>query len=167
MKIRHPFLIRLSAFVAALIIRLWTGTFQVRKIVADGTAHPVDPKARRFVFAVCYDSAFSLLKFKMPADLLISQHADGEMVAQACGFLGLGVVRGSTTRGGVGAFLKLMASKRLRHIVMTPDGPRGPRHCLKPGGVALASQSRLPLDRKSTRLHSTHLGLSYAAFRVK
>jgi hypothetical protein len=32
--------------------------------------------------------------------VLISQHADGELIAEVCRHLRFGLVRGSTTRGG-------------------------------------------------------------------
>ncbi len=145
MKIRHPFLIRLSAFVLAWVMRLWVGTLRLRKIAVDGLPHPIHPSRRRFIFAVWHDSVISMASVRLPADVLISRHADGELIAQTCGFLNVGVVRGSTTRGGATAILRLASSKRPRHILITPDGPQGPRHRLQAGIVALASRTGLPI----------------------
>jgi lysophospholipid acyltransferase (LPLAT)-like uncharacterized protein len=144
-KIRHPFWIRLAAFIAAWVVRIWVSTLGLRKIIVDGMPHPVDPKKQRFIFAAWHDTVFSMASIKIPADVLISRHADGELIAQACGFLGIGVVRGSTTRGGAEALLELARSTRPRHMLITPDGPRGPRHQLQPGIAALASRTGLPI----------------------
>src|SRR5262249_39968078 len=80
-----------------------------------------------------------------PLKVLISQHADGELIAQTCRHMGLGVVRGSTTRGGVQALREILAMKKSHHVAITPDGPRGPRRQGQPGGPFLASRRGLPL----------------------
>jgi lysophospholipid acyltransferase (LPLAT)-like uncharacterized protein len=82
---------------------------------------------------------------KAPIHVLISQHADGELIAQVCRRLGIGVVRGSSTRGGSRALLGLIRRGRQTHLVVTPDGPRGPRRHVQPGLVFLAAVTGLPI----------------------
>jgi len=78
--------------------------------------------------------------------VLISQHTDGEFIAQICQHLGIGVVRGSTARGGCQALLNMIRDQdQTTHLGITPDGPRGPRRELKPGVVMIASQSGLAI----------------------
>ncbi len=115
------------------------------QIAADGRRHPVDPHDERCIYAVWHGSTLSLLAVKSPMDVLVSQHADGELIAQTCRFLNVGVVRGSTTRGGMAAALAIARSRATRHVLITPDGPRGPRHRLQLGTVGLASMTRLPI----------------------
>jgi lysophospholipid acyltransferase (LPLAT)-like uncharacterized protein len=67
------------------------------------------------------------------------------VIAQICQRLGLGVVRGSTARGGCQALLSMIRDVDHTHLGITPDGPRGPRRELKPGVVMVASQSGLPV----------------------
>ena len=50
-------------------------------------------------------------------------------------------IRGSSSRGGAEAMKQLIELVDDRHICITPDGPRGPRHELKPGIVFIASKS--------------------------
>ncbi len=76
---------------------------------------------------------------------LVSKHQDGSYLAEAMDFLGYTTVRGSTKRGGAGALKQLMADTAGKHIVITPDGPRGPRRQLKPGAVFVASQTGRPI----------------------
>jgi lysophospholipid acyltransferase (LPLAT)-like uncharacterized protein len=77
---------------------------------------------------------------------MVSEHADGEMIAQTIERLGYTTVRGSSTRGGVKAFVQLLVQVKKGVIgCVLPDGPRGPRHELKPGAVLLASRSQRPL----------------------
>lgn len=78
--------------------------------------------------------------------VLISTHRDGELIARTVGHLGIGTVRGSTTRGGVAALREMvMALKVGDSVGITPDGPRGPRMRVHPGIIALASLSGVPL----------------------
>ena len=57
----------------------------------------------------------------------------------------IGVIRGSTTRGGSAALLGLIRRAGGSHVVLTPDGPTGPRRRLKPGAIALASMTGMPI----------------------
>lgn len=73
---------------------------------------------------------------------MVSLHSDGEMIAQALHKLGYQTVRGSSTRGGKKAFHDMVeAIARGKVGTMIPDGPRGPRHQLKPGTLYIAQQT--------------------------
>jgi lysophospholipid acyltransferase (LPLAT)-like uncharacterized protein len=70
---------------------------------------------------------------------LISTHADGELIARVVQALGYGTVRGSSSRGGTQALrdmLRLLGEGK--NVVVTPDGPRGPRHSFSPGALIAA-----------------------------
>src|SRR5271166_4727065 len=59
--------------------------------------------------------------------ILVSQHRDGVLVGRALRRFDIGVVTGSSTRGGaasVRALARLIAAGN--HLAITPDGPRGP-----------------------------------------
>jgi hypothetical protein len=78
--------------------------------------------------------------------VLISQHGDGEMIARVIARLGMQPVRGSSTRGGARAILALLRqSDDLANIVITPDGPQGPKHVFQGGAIYLASRTGLPI----------------------
>ncbi len=80
------------------------------------------------------------------AHVLISQHGDGEIIARIIARFGHGAVRGSSTRGGAGALRALIKLGRSgRDIVVTPDGPKGPRHVVKLGVIHLAKATGLPI----------------------
>ena len=83
---------------------------------------------------------------KKPAFALISQHADGRMVARAMSYLGLGSVAGSSSKGGTAALLQLTDTLKAGfNAGITPDGPRGPVYKLKSGVVKLAQVSGRPI----------------------
>ncbi len=145
MKIRHPWLVRLVGFLAALVIRLWMSTLRYRYHFADGTQHPADPNDQRFIYAFWHESILFPTLLRTKIHILISHHADGEMITRACHHLGFGVVRGSTTRGGTKALMQLISISSRSHLMVTPDGPRGPRRKVQLGLVFLASITGLPI----------------------
>ncbi|NJN69653.1 MAG: lysophospholipid acyltransferase family protein [Nitrospira sp.] len=80
------------------------------------------------------------------AHVLISRHGDGEIIARIIARFGHGAVRGSSTRGGAGALRALIKLGRSgRDVVVTPDGPKGPRHVAKLGVIHLAKATGLPI----------------------
>src|SRR5438105_11214027 len=59
-------------------------------------------------------------------------------------------------------------SSDLRDAAFTVDGPRGPRYEAQQGPIILARKTGAAiLDRKSTRLNSSHEWISYAVFCLK
>lgn len=93
--------------------------------------------------------------------LLVSRHGDAEFLAAAAEQWGYQLVRGSTTRGGATAVRAVMrAVSAGRDAAMTPDGPRGPAHVVKPGLLWTARQTGaaiIPVGvaaSSSTRLRS-------------
>ncbi len=80
------------------------------------------------------------------AHVLISQHGDGELIRRIIARFGLQAVRGSSTRGGVEALRELIRLGRSGvDLVITPDGPKGPRQVAKMGVVQLAKSTGLPI----------------------
>jgi lysophospholipid acyltransferase (LPLAT)-like uncharacterized protein len=145
MKRFHPLFIRVLAFLAAVLIRLWMSTVRIRTRSADGQSHPVDPAQRRYLYAFWHEALLAPIAARPKARVLISQHRDAELIAQACPWLGLGVIRGSTARGGSQALLEMIRGGDQTHLAITPDGPRGPRREIKPGILMVAAQSGLPI----------------------
>jgi lysophospholipid acyltransferase (LPLAT)-like uncharacterized protein len=148
MKIRQPFFIRLAALAVSCLIRLWIGTLCHRH---RSLRQDVNPQKRglagRFIYAFWHENLLLLAYFyaQRRIQVLISQHADGELIARVCGHLGFSTIRGSTTRGGADALRKLLRAGRICHLAVVPDGPRGPRRHLQLGPVYLASRSGLPI----------------------
>jgi lysophospholipid acyltransferase (LPLAT)-like uncharacterized protein len=146
MKLRHPLLLRLLALLGAVLIRLLMGTVRFRfDYRRAGERHPADWRRRRFVYAIWHESLLFGVSLRSRLTTLVSQHADGELITLICRLLGLGIVRGSTTRGGGQGMLDLVHASRSSHVVVTPDGPRGPRRRVQPGLVFLASRCGLPI----------------------
>lgn len=78
--------------------------------------------------------------------ILISASKDGELIARTMRWFGHDAVRGSSSRGGKAALREMMQlAEQPYDLVFTPDGPRGPRHEIKPGVIQLARVSGRPI----------------------
>lgn len=80
------------------------------------------------------------------AVIVVSQNRDGQYLSDFAAAIGYRLVRGSSSRGAVGALLA--AARELAGgavVAITPDGPRGPRRDLKPGVLAAAQRAEVPI----------------------
>ncbi|MFQ5630026.1 MAG: lysophospholipid acyltransferase family protein [bacterium] len=78
---------------------------------------------------------------------IVSEHQDGEMIAQTAQKLGFTIIRGSSTRGGRKAALGLIRALKYGKIgCVVPDGPRGPRHEFKEGALFIAQRTGATLQ---------------------
>ncbi len=145
MKLRNPRLIRIVAWCLAQVIRIWLATVRYRRDAETARLHPADPHKARYIYAFWHETLLAPVVFRVPVHVLISLHADGELIARVCHHLGIGVARGSTTRGGVGGLLEMQRRSEQSHPVLMPDGPQGPRRKVQKGIIALAAQTGLPI----------------------
>src|SRR5262249_28146081 len=129
----------------ALVIRQWMNTLVVRNDFCASGPQPTDPRRERFLYLFWHETLLFATQFRTRVHVLISQHADGELITQVCRHLRIGVVRGSTTRGGAGGLWDLLKVAKRTHLAITPDGPKGPRRRVQPGAIFLASHTGLPI----------------------
>ncbi|MGQ3685340.1 MAG: lysophospholipid acyltransferase family protein [Candidatus Loosdrechtia sp.] len=131
--------------LGACIIRLLVFTIRV-KDVPEGFTKKI--KNIHAIYAVwhCMILAPAYTGKGSNVQVLISQHSDGEYIAQVVKRLGFGVIRGSTTRGGMRALKALIDKAKAGYsLAITPDGPRGPRFVVQSGGIYLGKKTQLPI----------------------
>ncbi len=77
----------------------------------------------------------------------ISRSRDGQFMTDVAARFGVNAVRGSSSRHGMSAALAaIRASKNERlDLVITPDGPRGPKYQVQPGIIRLAQSTGRPI----------------------
>jgi len=77
---------------------------------------------------------------------LVSQHRDGRFVGAVVRRFGVGPVLGSSSRGGAAGLRVLLGLlRRGCYVVITPDGPLGPRRQAAAGVAQLAALSGIPV----------------------
>ncbi len=148
MKIRRPWLIKAAGFSAAWALRFWIGTLRYRYRPLGPDILPRRPEGRdRYIYAFWHENLLlPAYQFgRTGVHVLISQHADGELIAEVCRHLGFPAVRGSPKRGAVQATRQMLKLARTAHLAITPDGPRGPRRRVQPGLVYLAAKTGRPV----------------------
>ena len=150
MKLRNPLLLKILALAGAWVYRIWMATVRRRSDYRRSGRHPtLDGENQRYIYAFWHESILFGIGCVHPKGVkmraLISQHSDGEFITQIIKHLGLDVVRGSSTRGGELALLRMCKAKDDWHLTVTPDGPRGPRRQVQPGLIFLASRTGMPI----------------------
>lgn len=100
--------------------------------------------------------------------ILVSRSFDGEVIAFVAKKFGVHSARGSSSRGGLEALRQLIKlTKDGYEVGITVDGPRGPRHEVKGGVIALASRTGVPILPTASRGRRTWiLHKSWDHFRV-
>lgn len=78
--------------------------------------------------------------------VLVSQSGDGDISERLLRAFGYAVIRGSSSRGGARSLREMLSVLRAGHpLVITPDGPRGPRHSMNLGLAWMARATGHPI----------------------
>jgi len=148
--VRKNFFRKLTLLIAPILIfllmkLLW---FTYRK-----KYHFIDEPINEQCMAVTWHAelliapqVYKKLRKKQKTAAIIAQHHDGEIIARTFKFLNILPLRGSSRKGAKAALMAaIKALKDGYSVMITPDGPKGPRYSMSDGAVALALRSNLPL----------------------
>lgn len=122
----------------ALFIRVLGRTWRIRK-----QGFPSPGPDGQFIEAFWHGQMVPYTFIYRDADqaVMVSDHRDGQIIADIAERLGAKLARGSSTRGGARAYLTMLKTYRDTGWVVTPDGPRGPSGSVQPGIIKLASDA--------------------------
>ncbi len=121
------------------------------------------------IFALWHSRLLSLVHLHRGEGVvaLVSQHRDGEYIAQVMRRRGFEAARGSSTRGGAKGLRELIrVSREGRDLAVTVDGPRGPARVAKGGVITLARMTGLPVICVSAGARSAWRAASWDRFEV-
>jgi lysophospholipid acyltransferase (LPLAT)-like uncharacterized protein len=139
--------VRWIARVGTALIRLLAMTWRVR-VENDAELRAARASGRRVIFTLWHGELLPLLWHHRGEGIavVISEHRDGEIIAQIAERLGYATVRGSSSRGASRALIGLVrAIESGLDVAVTPDGPRGPAHVFAPGAAIAAQRTGAPL----------------------
>ena len=96
----------------------------------------------KYIFC-CWHNRLFLGPHLLPRNRIInalqSSHSDGMVTSIAFKHLGMNVILGSSKKGGMQAFRKMVKCiKSGESVAITPDGPKGPKEKVKEGIIKLA-----------------------------
>jgi lysophospholipid acyltransferase (LPLAT)-like uncharacterized protein len=138
------------ALISALGYRLISAVGRTLRWRVDGQQHldAVTADRRQPIMAFWHGRILpATLYFRDRGIIVItSENFDGEWIARIIERFGYGTARGSSSRGGLKAMLKLVRDMEGgRSTAFTLDGPRGPARVAQPGAVWLARASGNPV----------------------
>jgi hypothetical protein len=154
---------QLLASLASTLARAIFSTIRLRVIDHSGflTNPPKEPRILVFWHNRIPAIAVAFLRHyphyhpsRKGVSVLTSPSRDGDILAGVMANLGMGSVRGSSSRRGSTALRELVALLESGvDLAITPDGPRGPKYSLGPGAVFLAQKSGIPIMPLHARYH--------------
>lgn len=138
-------------FLLANLVRLIRVTCRIKVIDKSGTFY-AEKKVQPMVMTVWHNRLLfcpALIKrpFRKQFFTIASLSDDGRYAEAYARNLGMGVVRGSSSRGGARALIQLIRrlKKEKLPLAITIDGPRGPRYSCQPGAAFLAASTGYPV----------------------
>lgn len=153
-------------------LRIYLATLRTSLTASQATKKALENQKKGSILMVWHDSllAIPILSYigtKRRVTILISKSRDGEIPARiAHYFKGVDTIRvqGGARHMAVQESLKALEEKRL--LLITPDGPRGPRRVMKPGTCFLAQKADASLFAFSWKgSHVFHLS-TWDKFRL-
>ena len=133
-----------------------------------------------FIVVTWHGKALGLMEYLKGREYfaLVSKSRDGSLIVSIAKKFGYEFFRGSSNKGGKEALKEMGAffnSNKDSKIVITPDGPTGPEHQVKPGAFILSQQSGRPIipiiaDVKNSwkfkNWHTFYLSKPFSKMRV-
>ena len=129
--------------VGAFLVRVLGWTWRIR-VSHDEEVRRLRAAKQPIIFALWHGQLLPLVYHHRNEGVavLISEHADGEIIARIATSLGFNTVRGSSSRGAARALLGLARVLGEGHdVAITPDGPRGPAKSFAPGSAIVAQRT--------------------------
>lgn len=145
----------LAEFLAPLVLRLIARTWRIERSGEAGLE--LFLSERPWVCTTWHGRMLTLMPVKHHRSrniaVLVSPSDDGGLAKRALNKFGYQIVRGSLSKRGATAMREmhdlLTADSQL---VITPDGPRGPRHSINTGAAWLARATGVPIVQISTAM---------------
>ncbi len=169
-EIRTNWKVRYGGALAGWLIRLIGFTLRVE---LKGWQDRFGDQSEQFIHVLWHNQIFAGpyiwrgIYPKRRCVVLTSASKDGAALEAAMKVFKVEAVRGSSSRRGAAA---LIALKKLARegadLVVTPDGPRGPRYHLQPGVVKLAQTTGLSMIPMSYTYHSCWTLKTWDRFRI-
>ncbi|MBX3044467.1 MAG: DUF374 domain-containing protein [Candidatus Kapabacteria bacterium] len=88
---------------------------------------------------------------------VVSLSKDGEILSGLLSKWGFSLIRGSSSRKGKEVLDEIINSCNHSLVLMTPDGPQGPRFEMKAGAVVAASRAQVPIYLCGIDIKSKHI----------
>ena len=154
MSVKKKLLYRITLYLAPLIYKIFIrtllmtcriqniGSDKLDRFVQNGSPIILSTWHYGLLFAI---QQYRVRKWKWVA--MISASKDGEYISRILESVDFETVRGSRSRGGIGALKGMVAAvrERGRNAAIIADGSQGPAMKVQAGAILLASKSGAPI----------------------
>lgn len=145
--IKQRVIIRVAGLAFYLIVKLLGAT--IRFTVTGGENMSAITDAGRLpIYSFWHDRIIAGTYYFRDRGIIVlsSSSFDSEYTARCIQRLGFGIIKGSSTRGGIQALVGMIRMMKAGYeMAFTLDGPKGPRYEAKSGPVLLAKKTGNPL----------------------
>ncbi len=157
-------LYRIGLLPALALVRLFWVSYRVRAVLGDERLNAALKEHGAVIPCLWHQHLMAVVPYLLrkrasglKLGFMISPSVDGEAGAMAAQRIGGHIVRGSSNYTGARALrdFYLAVAKEQVSLLITPDGPRGPRYEAKSGALLIGQLAGKPL-----------IPISYAATRV-
>ncbi|MCP4474803.1 MAG: DUF374 domain-containing protein [Gammaproteobacteria bacterium] len=124
---------------AIMAIRLWATTLRFTP-----TQPPIKQPA---IIAFWHSHLLPMWAYFANNDCfaLVSKSRDGKKLGALLEKWHYQVIYGSSSKGGIQALQEMITAAKSHRVLLTPDGPRGPRNSMKPGALLAAQFADVPI----------------------
>lgn len=134
-------------FLSKILAWLMRFSFKTSRFIHVGQVYPDSYVKNNKPFAVClwHDRlmlAPCVWHYEKPLHVLASNHSDGKLIAKVVENFSMPAVFGSTGKGIAALKHLIRLIKGGEYIAIIPDGPRGPRHKLAAGVIAVSKLAK-------------------------
>ena len=85
------------------------------------------------------------IKENQKFNAIVSLSNDGDILSKLLNMMQYTLIRGSSSNNNVGVLKKMLEVGGKENILITPDGPRGPRQKMKAGAFIVSQRTQIPL----------------------
>lgn len=144
---KQRLVIRLAGFFGYVLIGMLGATLRFQTTGWENV-EAIEKAGKLPIYSFWHDRIISGTYFFRNRGIIVlsSSSFDSEYTARCIQRLGFGIIKGSSTRGGIQALVGMIRMmKQGFAMAFTIDGPKGPRYEAKAGPVVLAKKTGNPL----------------------
>ena len=159
---------KILSILIYIIFRIYSFSFRYKLIytnpedkkIFEKDLHTKEAHEDNLIYAFFHQQELCLFPFFAGKNIvaMVSQSKDGEIMGRVLKMFGYKLVRGSSSRRAVAAFIECLKLVKKGHkVTMAVDGPRGPIYKVKDGVPTLSKKSGkkiVPLAAKPQKAHS-------------
>jgi lysophospholipid acyltransferase (LPLAT)-like uncharacterized protein len=164
---------RAAIYAGTLLLRTLFATLRLR--IHDPTGFLTSPPPGPVIYAFWHNRILAITaafrrcypRGRRGVLVLTSASRDGMWLGELAAKLGMGSVRGSSSKRGATAMRELLDRVEAGYdIAITPDGPRGPKYQLGAGLVYLSQRASMPVVTLHVRFRRAIRLKSWDAFSI-